>query len=87
MSDGGSAYSRPPRIAPAACVSFPGVSPERVLRVEFIEYLKYEIGHLHGFKGVARFTSSKCQAGQQGFRAAMRRVGAELRKRQNFDLS
>lgn len=54
---------------------------------EFVEYIKYEIGHLHGFKGVAPiyFVEVPCWHSKD-FEQQCAAWVAELRKRHYFDL-
>ncbi|MBK7381974.1 MAG: tetratricopeptide repeat protein [Flavobacteriales bacterium] len=54
---------------------------------EFVEYLKYEIGHLHGFNGVAPIYFVEVPGwSQKDFEQQCATWVAELRRRQSFDL-
>jgi tetratricopeptide (TPR) repeat protein len=54
---------------------------------EFVEYLKYEIGHLHGFNGVAPIYFVEVPGWNgPGFEQQCAKWVAELRRRQYFDL-
>ncbi len=54
---------------------------------EFVEYLKYEIGHLHGFNGVAPIYFVEVPGwDSKDFEQQCAAWVAELRKRQHFDL-
>lgn len=69
-----------------ACLS-PAYLQSEYCEWEFVEYLKYEIGHLHGFNGVAPIYFVEVPGwGEKGFEQQCAEWVAELRKRQHFDL-
>lgn len=69
-----------------ACLS-PAYLLSEYCEWEFVEYLKYEIGHLHGFNGVAPIYFVEVPGwGDKGFEQQCAEWVAELRKRQHFDL-
>jgi hypothetical protein len=69
-----------------ACLS-PAYLKSEYCEWEFVEYLKYEIGHLHGFNGVAPIYFIEVPGWESGvFEQQNTAWIAELRKRQHFDL-
>ena len=69
-----------------ACLS-PAYLQSGYCEWEFVEYLKYEIGHLHGFNGVAPIYFVEVPGwDSKDFEQQCAAWIAELRKRQNFDL-
>ncbi len=69
-----------------ACLS-PAYLQSEYCEWEFVEYLKYEIGHLHGFNGVAPIYFVEVPGwDSKDFEQQCAAWVAELRKRQNFDL-
>lgn len=69
-----------------ACLS-PAYLKSEYCEWEFVEYLKYEIGHLHGFNGVAPIYFVEVPGwNDKGFEQQCAAWVAELRRRQNFDL-
>ncbi|MBI3878658.1 MAG: TIR domain-containing protein [Verrucomicrobia bacterium] len=69
-----------------ACLS-PAYLKSEYCEWEFVEYLKYEIGHLHGFNGVAPIYFVEVPGwDSKGFEQQCAAWVAELRKRQYFDL-
>ncbi len=69
-----------------ACLS-PAYLKSEYCEWEFVEYLKYEIGHLHGFNGVAPIYFVEVPGwDSKGFEQQCAAWVAELRKRQHFDL-
>lgn len=69
-----------------ACLS-PAYVQSEYCEWEFVEYLKYEIGHLHGFNGVAPIYFVEVPGWDiKDFEAQCAAWVAELRKRQHFDL-
>ena len=69
-----------------ACLS-PAYLRSEYCEWEFVEYLKYEIGHLHGFNGVAPIYFVEGPGwDSKDFEQQCAAWIAELRKRQHFDL-
>lgn len=69
-----------------ACLS-PAYLQSEYCEWEFVEYLKYEIGHLHGFNGVAPIYFVEVPGwDSKDFEQQCAAWVAELRKRQHFDL-
>ena len=69
-----------------ACLS-PAYLQSEYCEWEFVEYLKYEIGHLHGFNGVAPIYFVEVPGwDSKDFEQKCAALIAELRKRQHFDL-
>src|ERR1039458_7862490 len=69
-----------------ACLS-PSYLQSEYCKWEFVEYLKYEIGHLHGFNGVAPIYFVEVPGwDSKDFEQQCAAWIAELRKRQYFDL-
>ena len=69
-----------------ACLS-PAYLKSEYCEWEFVEYLKYEIGHLHGFNGVAPIYFVQVPGwGDRDFDQKCAAWITELRKRQHFDL-
>lgn len=69
-----------------ACLS-PAYLKSEYCEWEFVEYLKYEIGHLHGFNGVAPIYFVEVPGWDtKDFEQQCAAWVAELRKRQHFDL-
>jgi tetratricopeptide (TPR) repeat protein len=69
-----------------ACLS-PAYLKSEYCEWEFVEYLKYEIGHLHGFNGVAPIYFVEVPGwDSKDFEQQFAAWVAELRKRQHFDL-
>ncbi len=69
-----------------ACLS-PAYLQSEYCEWEFVEYLKYEIGHLHGFNGVAPIYFVEVPGwDSKDFEQQCAAWIAELRKRQHFDL-
>ena len=69
-----------------ACLS-PAYLQSEYCQWEFVEYLKYEIGHLHGFNGVAPIYFVEVPGwDSKDFEQQCAAWVAELRKRQHFDL-
>ena len=69
-----------------ACLS-PAYLKSEYCEWEFVEYLKYEIGHLHGFNGVAPIYFVEVPGwDSKDFEQQCAAWVAELRKRQHFDL-
>ena len=69
-----------------ACLS-PSYLESEYCQWELVEYLKYEIGHLHGFNGVAPIYFVQVPGwGDKDFDQRCAAWVAELRRRQNFDL-
>ena len=69
-----------------ACLS-PAYLKSEYCEWEFVEYLKYEIGHLHGFNGVAPIYFVEVPGWtDKNFEQQCAAWIAELRKRQHFDL-
>jgi predicted component of type VI protein secretion system len=69
-----------------ACLS-PAYLESKYCEWEFVEYLKYEIGHLHGFTGVAPIYFVHVPGwGDKDFDQRCAAWVAELRRRQSFDL-
>ncbi len=69
-----------------ACLS-PAYLRSEYCEWEFVEYLKYEIGHLHGFNGVAPIYFVEVPGWEsKDFEQQCAAWIAELRKRQHFDL-
>ena len=69
-----------------ACLS-PAYLRSEYCEWEFVEYLKYEIGHLHGFNGVAPIYFVEVPGwDSKDFEQQCAAWIAELRKRQHFDL-
>ena len=69
-----------------ACLS-PEYLQSEYCEWEFVEYLKYEIGHLHGFNGVAPIYFVEVPGwDSKDFEQQCGAWIAELRKRQHFDL-
>ena len=69
-----------------ACLS-PAYLQSEYCEWEFVEYLKYEIGHLHGFNGVAPIYFVEVPGwDSKDFEHQCTAWVAELRKRQQFDL-
>jgi tetratricopeptide (TPR) repeat protein len=69
-----------------ACLS-PSYLKSEYCEWEFIEYLKYEIGHLHGFNGIAPIYFVNVPGwDDKDFDQRCAGWVAELRQRQNFDL-
>src|SRR6266446_6900096 len=69
-----------------ACLS-PAYLKSEYCEWEFVEYLKYEIGHLHGFNGVAPIYFVEVPGWtDKDFDQRCAAWVAELRKRQHFDL-
>ena len=69
-----------------ACLS-PAYLKSEYCEWEFVEYLKYEIGHLHGFNGVAPIYFVEVPGwDSKDFEQHCAAWVAELRKRQHFDL-
>jgi hypothetical protein len=69
-----------------ACLS-PAYLQSGYCEWEFVEYLKYEIGHLHGFNGVAPIYFVEVPGWtDKDFEQKCAAWVAELRKRQYFDL-
>jgi tetratricopeptide (TPR) repeat protein len=69
-----------------ACLS-PTYLESEYCQWEMVEYLKYEIGHLHGFNGVAPIYYVQVPGWEdRDFDRRCAAWVAELRRRQNFDL-
>ncbi|HZZ41402.1 MAG TPA: TIR domain-containing protein [Tepidisphaeraceae bacterium] len=69
-----------------ACLS-PTYLKSEYCEWEFVEYLKYEIGHLHGFSGVAPIYFIQVPGWEASdFDQKCAAWVSELRRRQNFDL-
>jgi tetratricopeptide (TPR) repeat protein len=69
-----------------ACLS-PAYLTSQYCEWEFVEYVKYEIGHLHGYNGVAPIYFVEVPGWKdKGFEQQCAAWVAELRKRQHFDL-
>ncbi|MGB9258418.1 MAG: toll/interleukin-1 receptor domain-containing protein, partial [Candidatus Korobacteraceae bacterium] len=69
-----------------ACLS-PAHLESEYCQWELVEYLKYEIGHLHGFNGVAPIYFVQVPGWEdKDFDQRCAAWVAELRRRQNFDL-
>lgn len=69
-----------------ACLS-PAYLKSEYCEWEFVEYLKYEIGHLHGSNGVAPIYFVQIPGwNDKGFDQHCAAWVGELRRRQNFDL-
>jgi tetratricopeptide (TPR) repeat protein len=69
-----------------ACLS-PAYIESEYCQWELVEYLKYEIGHLHGFNGVAPIYYVQVPGWEdRDFDRRCTAWVAELRRRQNFDL-
>jgi tetratricopeptide (TPR) repeat protein len=69
-----------------ACLS-PTYLESEYCQWEMVEYLKYEIGHLHGFNGVAPIYYVQVPGWEdRDFDKRCAAWVAELRRRQNFDL-
>ena len=69
-----------------ACLS-PTYLKSEYCEWEFVEYLKYEIGHLHGFNGVAPIYFVEVPGwSDKNFEQQCAAWITELRKRQSFDL-
>jgi tetratricopeptide (TPR) repeat protein len=69
-----------------ACLS-PSYLESEYCQWEMVEYLKYEIGQLHGFNGVAPIYFVQVPGwGDKDFDQRCAAWVAELRRRQNFDL-
>ncbi len=69
-----------------ACLS-PAYLQNEYCEWEFVEYLKYEIGHLHGFNGIAPIYFVEVPGWEsKDFEQQCAAWVAELRKRQHFDL-
>ncbi len=69
-----------------ACLS-PAYLESEYCQWELVEYLKYEIGHLHGFNGVAPIYFVQVPGWEdKDFDQRCAAWVAELRRRQNFDL-
>jgi tetratricopeptide (TPR) repeat protein len=69
-----------------ACLS-PTYLESEYCQWEMVEYLKYEIGHLHGFNGVAPIYYVQVPGWEdRDFDSRCAAWVAELRRRQNFDL-
>ena len=69
-----------------ACLS-PAYLQSKYCEWEFVEYLKYEIGHLRGFNGVAPIYFVEVPGwDDKDFEQKCAAWVAELRKRQHFDL-
>jgi tetratricopeptide (TPR) repeat protein len=69
-----------------ACLS-PAYLQSECCEWEFVEYLKYEIGHLHGFNGIAPIYFVEVPGwDDKNFDQRCAAWIAELRKRQHFDL-
>ncbi|HAB18816.1 MAG TPA: toll/interleukin-1 receptor domain-containing protein [Verrucomicrobiota bacterium] len=69
-----------------ACLS-PAYLQSEYCEWEFVEFLKYEIGHLHGFNGVAPIYFVEVPGWtDKGFEQQCAAWVAELRRRQHFDL-